>query len=72
MRTKNAAKRVSKQILFPFEPEPPQGPPRKLSLSFPDEMVTWLKRDARKRTTTVSQVVREMCLPYFYARHQKP
>jgi Arc/MetJ-type ribon-helix-helix transcriptional regulator len=48
-----------------------EKPVRKISVSLGDDMVTWLKRSAAKKRSTVSQVIREYLAPSFDARHAK-
>jgi hypothetical protein len=43
----------------------------KLSVSLGKDMSAWLRRMASKKRSNVSQVIRELLIPAFDARHAK-
>jgi Arc/MetJ-type ribon-helix-helix transcriptional regulator len=53
------------------KPKPKSEWSRKLSVSLPPEMTTWLRRSAAKQLSNVSQVIRDYLRPAFEKRHAK-
>jgi len=43
----------------------------KLSISLTPDMATWLRRCAARKGSNVSQVLRELIMPAYEARHAK-